>query len=106
MNNVPTITPEVGMGVTMSVGSDRYPYTIVEVINPSKKIIIQEDTARLVEGSAMSEHQKYEYAPNPEGKLVTLTKRKFGKWVTQGESVYGGSRFYLGERAQYLDPSF
>jgi len=40
------VIPEVGMGATEHVGSDRYrvcrPYTIVEVITP-RKIVVQRD---------------------------------------------------------------
>jgi hypothetical protein len=97
--------PVVGMGVTQQAGSDRYPFTIIEVVN-DKTIIIQEDNAELVEGGAYSEHQVYEYSPNPEGDKVTLTLRKYGNWRQKGEPLHGGTHYFVGRRSKYLDPCF
>lgn len=53
------VTPEVGMGATEVVGSDRYPYTIVKVVNP-KKIVVQRDDYRRTDNNGQSELQTYE----------------------------------------------
>lgn len=100
-----SITPVVGMGATFVVGSDSYPYTIIEVLSP-KRIVIQKDDAELVEGSCNSEYQVYKYASNPEGLRGIVTLRKNGMWVPLGEKKNRGSGFYIGTRRKYLDPSF
>lgn len=58
------ITPEVGMGVTQGVGSDSYPYTIVEVLSP-RRVVVQADSFKALPGSDPFGYQKYEYFRNP-----------------------------------------
>lgn len=94
--------PVVGMGATMMVGTDRYPYTVVDVLTP-KKIVVQEDHAVLVAGSAMSESQEYEYAPNPNARRITLRKRADGLWGNAGEA---SGPVQVGHRRAYSDPTF
>lgn len=96
------ITPEIGMGVTRQVGSDCLPFTVIEVVN-HRTIRVQADQYRLVEGSTMSESQKYEYSADPNGLVVTLTKRKKGNWVPKGQP--SGS-YHVGNRRAYQDPCF
>lgn len=95
--------PEVGMGATLRVGSDAYPYTIVEVTG--KTLTAQRDNAKLVSGSRMSEDQEYEYEPNPNAKKNVFTLRKNGRWVEKGAGMNSASLF-IGHRRQYMDPSY
>lgn len=95
---------KVGDGATKSVGSDRYPFTVVEVVSP-KKIKVQGDSFRRTDSNGLSESQTYEYTPNPDARIVVLTLRKNGRWIEQGESL-NGSRYYIGARNAYQDPSF
>lgn len=97
-------TPEVGMGATYGVGSDCYPYTIVEILSP-RRIVVQADSYTALPGNdPFSENQSYEYFRNPQGHLVTLSLRKNGRWVPVGQSNYGG--FAIGHRRFYQDPCF
>ena len=95
---------EIGVGATKSVGSDRYPYTVAEIVSP-KKIKVQADSYRRTDSNGFSESQTYEFSPNPDARIVVLTLRKNGQWVEQGESM-NGSRYYIGTRNAYQDPSF
>ena len=95
---------KVGQGVTYSIGSDRYPYTVVEVAGP-KRIVVQADNYRRIDKNGISESQTYEYSPNPDACRVVLTKRSDGAWRREGESK-GGARFSFGGRQAYQDPSF
>jgi hypothetical protein len=104
MGNSTPATPEVGMGATQLCGSDRHAYTVIEVLSP-KKIRVQADKATRTDKNGMSEQQKYTFAPNPEGSVVTLTLRKNGCWIAQGESIKG-IRYALGYRSEYHDYSF
>lgn len=103
--NEEQVTPTVGMGVTQIVGSDRYPYTVVEIVN-DKTIVIQQDNAVRTDTNGISESQKYEYSPNKEGKKIVLTKRKYGRWREKGDSLHGGTPYNIGTRRMYQDPSF
>lgn len=95
---------KVGDGVTHGVGSDRYPFTVVEVISP-RKIVLQEDHFKRTDTNGLSESQTYEFTPNPNAPKVTVTLRSNGKWVQIGQpKKYPG--YYVGERSAYQDPSF
>lgn len=90
--------PEVGMGATMSVGSDRYAYTIVEVSESGKTIIIQADDA--VNKGDYYGVQDWVYTPNPRGPVRTARLSKSGYYLQ------GGSFVFIGYRDHYMDPSF
>ena len=95
--------PIVGKGATKYVGSDRYPYTVVEVIHP-KRIVVQADRAV---NTAVWPDQKYEYTRCPEGAKTILTWRSGAEvWREVGESVRHGAGWYVGDRQCYQDPSF
>ena len=98
------LTPTVGMGATHLMWSDRQAYTIVEILSP-KKIVVQRDTVKRADQNGMSDAQSYEYTPNPEGYTRTITLRKNGKWIGEGETLKG-TPFALGYRREYHDFSF
>ena len=97
-------TPEVGMGCTILMLSDRHAGTIIEVSENKRTVIMQQDKAELV-GKGISDQQDYTYAPTPDGRKRTFTLRKNGSYVEQGESL-NGTRLRIGDRRQYRDPSF
>lgn len=82
--------PVVGMPATYGIGSDRYAYTVTEVLS-AKRIKLARDRDR-----------RGLYLPG-EGEPVVATLRKDGRWREVGASC--GS-FLLGERETHLDPSF
>lgn len=102
--------PEVGMGATMVLWSDRYAGTITKVYtNRAGEVTAfdyQEDTATRTDKNGMSETQHYEYAPNPEGRTAKVSRRKNGLWVKVGESARSGLRFAVGRRERYHDFGF
>ena len=95
---------KIGDGVTHHVGSDSYPLTVVQIIN-ERKIVAQKDNYKRTDNNGLSESQTYEFTPNPEGAKVTLTLRKNGRWVEQGEEMRSSS-YSVGERHAYSDASF
>lgn len=97
------MTIEVGIGVTEGVGSDRYPYTVVEVRRNGRELVIQRDEFRRTDQNGLSESQEYEYTPNPEGSKVTITLRHDGRYRRKGEDR---GLFTIGHREAYQDPSF
>ena len=88
------IIPEVGMGATELLWSDRYPYTVIKVLGKTR-IIVQEDIYTMLPNG------NYEFKPNPKGEKKTLVK------TTKGWKVHGGKTYFrLNTRAVYIDPSF
>lgn len=97
--------PEVGMGATELCYTDRWPFTIIEVIN-EKTIMVQVDHAQRTDSNGMSECQEYEFTPNTSSEKVVITRRKSGAWIRRGEPMKGGTRFLIGHRSKYHDFSF
>lgn len=100
------VQPEVGMGVTQSIGSDSYPYTIIEVKHGGKTLVIQSDDYKRTDNNGYGGHQEYEYAPNPNGSTHEITLRKTGRYKRKGESLHGGYNYGIGFRRAYQDPHF
>ena len=103
------VKPEVGMGATILMWTDRHAVTIVEVSLEGKKrpfVIIQEDKAVRTDNNQMSENQHYTYTPDLDAPKVKYTLRKDGTWVKDGEPLKGGQRIMIGERDHYHDFSF
>jgi len=95
-----SLKPTVGIGVTEIMFSDRHPYTLIEVISP-KRIKVQADTATRADDNGYSESQEYNYAPNPNGEIITLFLNKWGRWKQAGQAQ--GSTFLIGVREEYYD---
>lgn len=90
--NEEVIVPTVGMGATECHPSDRYPYTVIEVITP-RKIVVQADTYRWA-------GDDFEYTLNPNGTTYVVTLRKDGKWRVQNCT----QRFHVGSKRFYQSP--
>ncbi len=95
----------VGLGATYCIGSDRYPYTIVEVPN-HKTVVVARDRRRAQRGHKGGEDQGYVYIPNADADRETFTLRKNGCWCPQGQGMRGAGHLLLGEREAYMDPCF
>jgi hypothetical protein len=93
--------PEVGMGATILMFSDRHPATIVKVLTP-RKILVQEDNAKRTDKNGMSESQDYTYTPNPKAPVRTFTRRKDGGWQESKSSP----TLLIGTRDKYHDFSY
>lgn len=95
-------TPQVGMGATLCVGGDRYPYTIVKVGKNGATFTMQADDYKMTHGSYYSEDQEYSYEVNPQGEEREVRLASVGIWRVRG----GRSTVILGVRQAYRDPSF
>lgn len=100
-----TIVPELGMGATHMMHSDRRPFTIIEISNNGRRLVIQEDTAVRTDTNGFSEQQTYTYDKNPEGVTRVITLRQDGAWREVGETK-GSSVYHIGSRRYYYDYSF
>lgn len=94
--------PEIGMGVTWAVGSDRYPGTIIDISASGHRIVFQEDIATRTDSNGMSESQSYTFQQNPLGEIHTASLRKDGRWRLTG----GKMPLFIGNRDKYYDFSF
>jgi hypothetical protein len=102
MNN---IIPEIGMGATECIGSDRYPYTIVRISDSGKTFWMQGDEYKRIDKNGLSEIQEYEYTPNTNATIVEVRRAKNGRWYTSGGMAHG-TFVNVGVRRAYWDPSF
>lgn len=93
--------PEIGMGATKKVGSDRVCYTVVNVLSP-RKLVVQYDNQRCISENGYD----WEISPDPQGHTTTISLRKNGAWVEVGQSMKSDGRFSLGHRSPYRDPHF
>lgn len=124
-------TPEVGMGVTLLLWTDRHAGTIHRIFEDKRigtVLEITADSAKIVSGSMMSEEQSYEYTPRPDGpkryfakkgsfwkeyhyKVLDTKYDEEGDVRTQIRSkrlseVGTTTGLKIGERCEYRDPSF
>lgn len=95
-------TPEVGMGVTLCVGSDRSPGTIVKVSPSGKTFEFTRDAYMRTDSNGLSEEQSYVFLPQEDGPRYTARySQKFGRYRTRGGQTVG-----VGFRSAYWDPCF
>jgi hypothetical protein len=98
--NTKSPKPEVGMGVTFMMYSDRHAGTIVEVLSP-KKIMVQFDKAVRTDSNGFSENQSYKFEPQPTSAKILVTLRKDGRWH-EGTKL-DGTVVVLGRREEHYD---
>jgi len=107
------LDPVIGMGVTRSIGSDSYPYTIIDILNVKGKIILKIE----------SDHNEYEHnapykAREKEAKYLEQYRNhgldgrieyKDIKWNEETKRWNKGCSYYyasIGQRHYDLDRSF
>lgn len=99
-NQTRSLKPEVGMGVTELMYSDRHPYTVVAILS-EKKIQVKCDIATRIDKRGESESQDYTYATDEKSPPITLRLNKYGRWKRQGDAE--GSTYLIGRREEYYD---
>jgi hypothetical protein len=97
------VVPQIGMGATQILWTDRHAYTIVEISPSGKKIIVQRDKAHNTGGHGSND---WTYERDENGIKCAVTLRKNGKWIAKGESLKHGSRFILNWRNENYDWEF
>lgn len=102
--SIPEDGIKVGQGATFRIGSDRYPYTVVEVSSETR-VVVQADHYRRTDNNGNSEVQTYDYTPNDSAHLIVVTRRRDNVWRKQGDTKGGGVFSFHGRNA-YQDPSF
>ena len=102
-SNAPEIF--VGMGATRLMFTDRYPFTVVEIINENT-LVLQADDCERVDNLGMSDMQEWIFKQNIDNPTYIVTKRKNGCWVTKGQGMKNGQHWSIGKRSKYYDFSF
>ena len=93
--------PAVGTRASYSVGSDRYPCTVVAVSPSGHRITVRE--VKVTEWTAFPDSHGVAFEDNGQGATRVFTRRANGRYRHAGWS-HGGISF--GEWGAYQDPSF
>lgn len=99
-----TSKPEIGTPGCYQIGSDRHPVTVIAVSPSGHRLVTRRAKATMVGGSALSEHQEYEFEADPNGEIIHFTRRGDGRYRLVGATTYG--TLSLGRYGAYRDPSF
>ena len=102
--------PEVGMGATICMWSDRNPATVAQVLRfktgkragEIKGVTIKADRAILVSGNEGDGSASYRYERDDAAPEATYLKNSRGQYQRKG----GGDFLALGRRERYYDPHF
>jgi hypothetical protein len=104
-------TPEVGMGATILMWTDRQAATVTAV--EGNIITVQEDTVTRIDDNGMSDMQEYRCEPNVNGCVYNFRMNKDGKYVevrknkeTGRWNKAEGCGLIIGFRRHYRDFSF
>ena len=104
MERTTPIVPEIGMGATKLMYTDRQAFTIVDVSKNGKTITVQRDKTTRTDSNGMSESQSYTYECDTDGETIKVSLRKDGRWRETGSR--NGTCFLIGHRIEYHDYSF
>lgn len=101
------LKPEVGMGVTQLLWTDRNPFEIIEV-KDDRHITVRELDYKRVDNRGMSDCQDYEYFSNENNRTYRLYKNNKNKWVVRvgKNGVDNSYGWYIGSAERYYDFSF
>lgn len=90
-----------GLGATVQIGSDSYPYTVVKVSKNESKITLQRDKSFRKDNNGVSESQDYLFVIDQSGEIENAFKRKDGYYLKNSNC-----KVTLGIRKRHNDPSF
>lgn len=118
-SNIGAPKPEVGMGATMTGWTDRYPGTVISVMDPGSKLYqwiveVQEDRYWVVSGSCQDGSAKYDFERSEQAaKFLFGFNLKTSRWCELYRDKDSGRikqlkgrGLILGFRERYYDPSF
>lgn len=112
--NTSTTEPEVGMGATLLMWSDRAPVTIAKVNRFAsgarkgqvREIHVVPDTWTVVSGSVHDGSAKYDITPADLDNADTLRRASVYRPTAKGWRSATGNKLSVGTRDVYSDPSF
>jgi hypothetical protein len=90
----------IGDGVTIAVGSDMGPFTVIGFTKSQKTVTVQGDDWKIVSGSFQTNDAVIEYTRNPNGEIrVIRFSKRFNRY-----QVHQYMPAYIGSRRYYRDP--
>lgn len=112
-----------GCGAAIHGYSDIHSATVIKVWPGGKKVTLQRDSAKLLNGvdsgepdalkfspggfvGHVSGEQRWELTPDPLGWKSDYTLRSNGRWILVGDNQNRGSRAIIGERKHHRDFNF
>ena len=101
------IYPRVGMRITQGIGSDRYPYEVVETdgkVIPNR-ISVRRMKTNPIENFNYYSNQIYTYESDLDASTMVMTLRSDGYYRPQGHKK-GSEYWSFGYAEYYQDPSF
>lgn len=132
MNTETEVRPEVGMGATFTMWTDRYACTIIEVRRNGREVVLQRDKATLLNGFKSGEPDALEFSPggfvghtsgtqrhnyqrDPKGERIIVTRREVKNrdgstrivWKRKGDPARRpGGYAKLGIRVEHYDYNY
>jgi len=92
----------IGTQATLYVGSDCYPYVVVDILRNGQQVVLQEMDAKPAEGFDYFGNQKYIYTINPQGHVITANKKRSnGRYYNEKSTPVS-----FGVARKYSNPSF
>jgi hypothetical protein len=99
-------TPEVGMGATVLMWSDRHAATIIATTNfktgaragQVKTVTIQYDKVKRIDKNGMGDNQTYTYEADPNGRTADFKVNKYGRFISLSGATLG-----IGYRDEHYD---
>jgi hypothetical protein len=118
-----TTIPFVGQGAAIHGYTDVHSATVVAVSANGKRVTLQRDKAKLLNGASSGEAdalefypggfcghtsgcQRWELTPDADGYKSEFSLRSNGRWVEVGQPAKGGTRASVGERRHHYDFNF
>lgn len=111
MNTKVDVKPEVGMGATMFVGSDCYAM-IVTKVHSSKNVEVAHVPDEYLDRFSVDENGVMRLSEELALKIYNnfgsekFSKRKNGRWLPKGASLWSTGAVRFGHAENYRDPSF
>lgn len=96
------MNPEIDMGVTIRIGSDCIPATIIYISPNKNKILLQEDECCRLDNNEMDENQSYSIKTDCNGEKHFAFLRKNGNYYLPKTK----QKITLNSRRKYYDYSF
>lgn len=116
------ITPEVGIGGTMCVGSDEYMVVVTAILSSKRmkvahvlddhkdKFVKDENGIERLPLDLIKVYQEYEKFHQDDGHPwympIEYSLRKNGLWIQKGDGKWSTGFVILGEANEYMDPGF
>ena len=98
--------PEVGMGATEYLWSDRHAYEVIAV-KDDRHVTVRRYKAIRTDNHGMSDWQDYRFESDPEGVVRNLFLTNQGVWRERiGSRALGTNKWYVGSADEYYDYSF